>query len=225
MLGLENVARKWQSAPKSERYDALAAHFNTITKDHEESEGEISKEELQDRLRVRLYPVDYFPEGMGKGAVTQEFSRQSMKVLMLDSENSTSSLQRTELDEYGWAEAEVWAIALQRTFEKEHFIVEREEVKGAPPLNFITGSIYCTTALLELAPYLLPVPENPIIITIPSRNVLIWQEVPPDQFRQLMPVLGKLTVGIYETDEGPITPEYFEWKDGEVKCLGTFARS
>ncbi|MEQ1822666.1 MAG: hypothetical protein ABL949_09155 [Fimbriimonadaceae bacterium] len=224
-FGLDNLSRKWCNAPGPERYDVLKFHFETILKNFRDVEREIPVEELRDRLRVRIYPTNYFPEGHAENSITQEYSPQTMKIVMVDGEHASSTLQRTKFEETGWSEADLWETALKNTFEKEHFVVERQPVKGAPPVNIIAGSIYATTALLSLDPHLLPRPENPVIATIPSRNVLIWQEMPPSQLSKLMLALGKVTMDIFDSDEGPISPEYFEWKDGEVTCLGSFGRS
>ncbi|NKY99026.1 hypothetical protein [Nocardiopsis alborubida] len=165
-----------------------------------------------ERLRVRLYPGDAFPEGVLDGLVARELAPGLWQTVAVDLPDSVQPLSRRTHEESGRATEEVFAEAVARSV-AEPVEVSEHEIDGVGIVHVGGQHLYVSAQVHVLDRHLGEAPHG-ALVALPVAQVVLAHPL-----GQAHPILAmerfQELAGRFAADaDKPVTPQLYWWRPG-----------
>ncbi|HJP89925.1 MAG TPA: hypothetical protein VJ850_12890 [Candidatus Limnocylindrales bacterium] len=221
VLGLLNLAQKWNLAPAAERPSVIDGHLNGLFGHWERAgvadQDSRSFDDVAGQLRLRLVPDDFgahAPEVM----FSRPFAQGVDAALAIDWPDTVEMVNAKTVAAWGVPGDVVFSRGLQNVLDTERPAMER--MGGDAPLTLMYGdSFYTASHALALERYITPRTPHGAVFAVPNRHVVLLQAITGiDIIKSIQPLIVA-AAGYYREGPGSISPLLFWWRDGEIVML------
>jgi hypothetical protein len=185
---------------------------------------EMTFEQAQPLLRIRLYPVGFLPETFE--IVTWPLSHAFETVLTVDLPDTVQSINRETLQKWGYAgsDQEIFDLALDQTWRNEPVSVSGANGVNGVGIRVVSGdSFFSTTHALMLDRYVVPADPNGVLLVLPHRHTFAFHPIGNGfQVNDAVATLAPMARGMFSEGPGSITSELFWWCDGIFVVIPVF---
>ncbi len=178
-FGLVNLAQNCKLVKQAEWPAVIKDHFDALEKSNAD-EADIQKNitdfsKIKDLLAIQLYPDDYLNAAgdLKKEVITRSSIPTVNSTLVLDLPSSIRPLKNSEVKAWNKSEDEVFALALNNTFNKIKPEIIEQEMPGGK-MTFITSDNFLTAVLvLNLKKFNRCMGAHGSLVAIPTRGVIM----------------------------------------------------
>lgn len=216
VYGLINMAQTWRQVNPSERRAYLDGFIASIVNVRQQMGKEYALADVQEQLRVRLYPLDILNSAP---VLDLKISDAFITMIAIDFPDTVQSVCEEQIKAWGFEgrEGELYDLALDQTWKQESVSVSGHELPSGISIRVVSGdSFFSASHALLMDRYLVPANPNGALAVIPHRHTFAFYSIEDRKGLEAgIQALFPMGRGMFEEGPGSITPELLWWRDGK----------
>ena len=224
LIELANLARKCHPAPPDEWPALIAGQLGSVL-DGDRPDATPSLAAVKSMLKVRIYPEDYaagLPADSGELLVKRRLAPGAIAALAIDYPDTVVGVTPKAALDWAVSVDELFELGLENVRIQDRPSVQRQPLEGGASVSLLIGdSFFTATWVLMLDEFLVPSSPHGAVVAIPNRHVVVFQPIVDLSVIAGTRAVMSLAARMHRDGPGPISPNIFWWRRGELTLLPT----